>query len=208
MVDSSAAGGAVWWTEPATLHDTARSEVDVAMGKVIPNGIERTFGREEIIVSKTDLNGKITYANSVFLSVSGYSNSEIIGLPHSCIRHPAMPRCVFKLLWDSIERGEEIFAFVNNLAKTGENYWVLAHVTPSFDGAGRVVGYHSNRRSPDRSALNVIEPLYAALLDAERGHFSKQDAIAASTALLNRRLAEMGLSYEAFVFTLCDEAVQ
>ena len=78
--------------------------------EVAPSGRESPFGEDEIIVSKTDLKGRITYANDVFLRVSAYSLNEVVGAPHSIIRHPEMPRCVFKLFWDTIAAGKEIFA--------------------------------------------------------------------------------------------------
>jgi len=127
-------------------------------------GKERTFPESEIIVSKTDVQGRITYVNDVFLSVSGYLEDEVIGKPHNVIRHPDMPRCVFKLLWDKIQAGQEIFAYVNNRAKNGDNYWVFAHITPSFDASHKIIGFHSNRRSPRREALAKVTPLYAQLL--------------------------------------------
>jgi PAS domain S-box-containing protein len=77
---------------------------------VTPSGVERTFGEDEIIVSKTDVKGRITYANQVFLRVAGYTERELLGQPHNIIRHPDMPRCVFKLLWDTLEAKREIFA--------------------------------------------------------------------------------------------------
>ncbi len=87
---------------------------------VRPTGRERTFHEDEIIVSKTDLKGVITYANQVFVRVAGYSEQELLGQPHNLIRHPDMPKCVFKLLWDTISQGNEIF--VNG----GEKVWRLA----------------------------------------------------------------------------------
>ncbi|MBT3307547.1 MAG: PAS domain S-box protein [Alphaproteobacteria bacterium] len=77
-------------------------------------GVERFFEDDEIIVSKTDLKGRVTYANRVFLRLAGYTEQEVLGQPHSIIRHPEMPRCVFKLLWDTLEDGKEIFAYVIN----------------------------------------------------------------------------------------------
>ena len=74
-------------------------------------GVERTFPEDEFIVSKTDTKGRITYANDVFLKISGFTEDEIVGQPHSIIRNPEMPRCVFKLLWDTIGSGNEIFAY-------------------------------------------------------------------------------------------------
>lgn len=170
--------------------------------RIAATGKEVTFGAEEIIVSKTDLTGRITYANDVFLRVAGYAEDEVLGQPHNFIRHPDMPRCVFKLLWDSIQSGREIFAYVVNLTKSGDEYWVFAHVTPSLDASGRVVGFHSNRRCPDRAQIARIRPLYAALVDEERRHPRKVDAVEASRQLLERTISETHRSYDEFVFSL------
>lgn len=169
---------------------------------VRPTGAERFFGEDEIIVTKTDTKGHITYVNEVFVRVSGYSEQESLGAPHSLIRHPDMPRCVFKLLWDTIEDGREIFAYVLNLAKDGAHYWVFAHVTPTFDAAGRIVAYHSNRRSPAIDAVRQVDGIYKALLAEERLHSRPADAMAASAALLGRSLGDMGLSYDEFIWSL------
>ena len=167
-----------------------------------PTGVERTFHDDEIIVSKTDPRGRITYVNDVFLRVSAYPEDELLGQPHSIIRHPDMPRGVFKLLWDTIPTGRELFAYIVNLAGDGAHYWVLAHVTPTFDAGGAVVGYHSNRRTASRSALDRIEPLYAELLREERAHANPVQAVQASSALLAKRLEELGQTYEEFVWSL------
>lgn len=173
--------------------------------RVKPTGREISFAEDEIIVSKTDLKGRITYTNSVFLRVAGYTEDELIGAPHSIIRHPDMPRCVFHLLWETIRRGEEIFAYVVNLAKSGDAYWVFAHVTPSFDESGRLVGYHSNRRVPHADAVAKVRPMYAALLAEERRQSSAAAALQASTALLQRTLADAGIDYSQFVFGLSSQ---
>lgn len=167
-----------------------------------PTGVERFFGDEEIIVSKTDLKGIITYANQVFLRVSGYEEEQLLGRPHNIIRHPDMPRCVFKLLWDTLARREEVFAYVVNLAHNGDHYWVFAHVTPSIDRRGDVVGYHSSRRVPQRDAVAKARALYAALLEEERRHGDRRAGMAAGEQLLTRQLAQAGMPYEEFVFTL------
>jgi len=133
-----------------------------------PSGHERSFAEEEIIVSKTDLKGRITYANQVFARVAGYRVDELLGQPHSIVRHPDMPRCVFKLLWDTIEAKQEIFAYVLNMAKNGDHYWVFANVTPTLDRTGNIIGYHSNRRKPDRDKIEKVVPLYQALLAEEK----------------------------------------
>ncbi|MBK8233341.1 MAG: PAS domain S-box protein [Candidatus Eisenbacteria bacterium] len=167
-----------------------------------PTGIESFFENDEIIVSKTDLTGKITYANRVFVRVSGYTEEELIGAPHSILRHPDMPRCVFQLLWDTIQSGKEIFAYVVNMSKSGNHYWVHAHVTPTFGPKGEIVGYHSNRRVPTRASLEKIIPIYRALLAEEAKYTDKQEGIRASTALLVKALESQGVEYEEFVWTL------
>ena len=175
------------------------------MQRPTPVDRERPFGAQEIIVSKTDPAGKITYANDVFCKVGAYTVEELIGKPHSILRHPDMPRAVFRLLWERIKSGEEIFAYVKNLAKTGEYYWVFAHVTPSFGPDRQITGYHSNRRAPHRSALNQIEPIYRALLQEEGRHADRKAGMDASYAMLNEHLAKAGKSYDEFVFSITPE---
>ncbi|MGE5515676.1 MAG: PAS domain-containing protein [Bacteroidota bacterium] len=165
-------------------------------------GVERKFPDDEIIVSKTDPTGRLTYVNDVFLTVSGYAEHEVVGQPHSIIRHPEMPRAVFKLLWDAITAGREVFAYVNNRAKNGDHYWVLAHVTPNVDAAGKLIGYHSNRRAPRAEALAKIKPLYRTLLDTERKAADRKVGLDASFRQLNDILDREGKSYGEFVFGL------
>ncbi len=169
-------------------------------------GREVKFGEDEIIVSKTDVKGRITYANEVFLRVAGYTEDEVLGKPHNLIRHPDMPRCVFKLLWDTIAAGKEIFAYVINLAKNGDHYWVFAHVTPTFNDAGAIVGYHSNRRVPDRAVLTTIKSLYQSLLNEERRHRNPKDQMAASMPVILDLLKSKEMSYEELIFSLRNSA--
>lgn len=166
-------------------------------------GVERFFDDNDIIVSKTDLKGRITYANKIFFNVSGYREKDVIGQPHSMIRHPAMPRCIFKLLWDGLNAGQEIFAYVNNRAKNGDHYWVYAHVTPSWDQIGNVVGYHSNRRVPDRAILDKeIIPLYDDLKKLEKSHANSKQGMYAGLDQVNALLAKMGIGYDEFMATI------
>lgn len=165
-------------------------------------GVERTFGKNEVIVSKTDTKGIITYGNEVFLRMAGYSLEEILGKPHNIIRHPDMPKVVFKLLWDRIKSGKEVFAYVVNRSRNGDHYWVFAHVTPSFDAQKNIVGAHSNRRCPEPNAIKIIEPIYKLLREEEAKHSMAKDGINASFALLSSVLAGKGVSYDEFVFAL------
>ncbi len=171
--------------------------------KVTPTGVERFFDEDEIIVSKTDLKGRITYANDVFLKIAGFSEKEIMHQPHSIIRHPDMPRCVFKLLWDTISSGKEIFAYVINMSKNGDHYWVFAHVTPTYDTSGNIVSYHSSRRVPKRDVVeNVIIPLYSSLLEEEGKYKNRKDGMNASLQMVLNLLKEKEITYDEFIFSL------
>ena len=169
---------------------------------VVPTQVERFFPEDEIIVSKTDLKGHITYANDTFLTIAGFTEEELLGKPHSIIRHPDMPRCVFKLLWDVIQSRREIFAYVENMAKNGDYYWVFAHVTPTLDDSGRIIGYHSNRRVPERSQVELFTQVYRQLLDEERRHPDWRSGMEAAGKMLVDMIAAKGMEYEEFVFSV------
>lgn len=165
--------------------------------------VERTFHPDEIIVSKTDLKGNLTYGNRTFFRLSGYSEKQCIGSQHNIIRHPKMPRCVFKLLWDTLQSGKELFAYVNNRSINGDNYWVFAHVTPSFDSSGNTIGYHSNRRVPDKQVLSEhIIPLYKKLLDVEKSDSSPKAGIAAGMRVIDDLLNENKVGFNEMMFSL------
>lgn len=170
--------------------------------KPAPTGEEIGFRDDEFIVSKTDTRGIITYANDVFMRVSGYREEELLNQPHNLIRHPDMPGCVFKLAWDTLKSGQEIFAYVINLAKNGGHYWVFAHMTPSFDASGGCIGYHSNRRVPAPDALPKVRKLYSQLLAEEQRHRERAKAVGASYDLLREILRHQGVDYRTFVFGL------
>lgn len=173
------------------------------MAARLPTHVEVFFDDADIIVSKTDLKGRITYANKVFCDIAGYTTAELMGQPHSILRHPDMPRCVFKLLWDTLEKGQEVFAYVKNMTKAGDHYWVFAHVTPSFDANKQIIGYHSNRRVPERRVVeNAIAPLYAQLLAEERRHANGKESLAHGFQFLTDFVRSKGMSYDELVFSL------
>lgn len=177
----------------------------MASGKqaVIPTGKERFFQEDEVIVSKTDLKGRLTYVNKIFMSISDYREQELLGQPHNMIRHPDMPRSVFKILWDNIVSGREIFAYVINMGKNGDHYWVLAHVTPSFDRDGKIVGYHSNRRVPNRNTLtSTIMPLYQRILSEENRYQNAKDGMKKGFDMFQDIIREKGTEYDRLIFSL------
>ena len=127
---------------------------------------EIILNKKDFIVSRTDLKGYIIYANDYFIEISAYSKDELMGVNHNIIRHPDMPKLIFKVLWDRIKAGEKVFAFIKNLRKDGKFYWVLAEVEPARKG-GEITGYYSFRVRAPRFALKEISKVYKQLLDAE-----------------------------------------
>lgn len=179
----------------------------MSKAKIIPVDQELTFSPDEIIVTKTDKTGRIMYANDVFCRLAEMKTSEVVGQPHSIIRHPDMPRAIFKLLWDSIGAGREIFALVKNMSATGKYYWVVAHVTPTRDSSGNILGYHSNRRSPQKSSVAEIVPLYRELQAEELKHSDRRAGLEASFKLLQSKLQTAGKSYDEFIWGVGESSV-
>ena len=156
--------------------------------------MELVMKEDDFIVSKTDLKGRITYANKIFMQMAEYSEEELLGKPHNIIRHKEMPRVVFKLLWDRIQNNEEVFAYVINKSAKGNYYWVYANVTASCDKNGKIIGYYSVRRKPNPKALEIIKPLYKKMLEAEA-----RGGIQASKKILDDLLFEEGVSYDELI---------
>jgi len=153
--------------------------------------------QEDFIVSKTDPKGRLTYVNQIFMEMAGYSEEELLGKPHNIVRHPEMPKAVFKLLWKMVQNKEEIFAFVINKTKNGDAYWVYANVTASLNKQGQIIGYYSVRRKPNADALKLIQPLYKKMLQAE-----KSGGVEAGTKLLLDLLKEKGVDYNEFIISI------
>lgn len=131
---------------------------------------EFAFPRGETLVSTTDLQGRILYCNSAFISVSGYERDELMGQPHNMIRHPDMPAEAFRDMWETIQAGLPWSALVKNRRKDGDHYWVQANVTPLLDEQGRPNGFMSVRTEPERHEVEAAERLYARMREqGERG---------------------------------------
>lgn len=163
--------------------------------KITPINREKTFAKNVLLVTKTDLKGNITYANRAFMDIVGMGENTLVGSPHNIIRHPDMPKVIFKYLWSYLQDGHEIHAYVKNLCADGSYYWVMANVTPSYLN-GKVVGYHSSRRAPTKEAIAIIKPLYEKLLMAE-----KSGGINSSEKTMNDLLQEKGVSYDEFILS-------
>lgn len=167
------------------------------MARPTPRNNEKRLSANDFIVSKTDIKSRIIYGNKIFIKISGYDESELLGQPHSILRHPDMPKAIFKLFWDRINAKKEIFAYVKNICKDGSFYWVLANVTVTLDTNGAVLDLHSVRRKPSAKSMQVIPDLYAKLLAEE-----KRSGMDASAKMLNKILDDKGVSYDDFIFDL------
>lgn len=170
--------------------------------KITPNNNRRDLGDNDFIVSKTDIKGRITYANRIFMDIAGFPESELLGIQHNIIRHPDMPRGVFKFMWDTIKAGDEFFGFAKNLCADGGYYWVFANITPDYDKSGKLKGYYSVRRKPPQSALDVLIPVYKEMIAIEK-RSSVKDAPANSIAYLVDVVTQSGAnSYNSLVLSL------
>ena len=158
------------------------------MAKPTPIDEEIPLDPKRYIVSETDEKGKITFCNDYFIEVCGYDKEELIGKPHSVIRHPDMPKVIFKLLWETISQGKNINAVIKNLAKDGRYYWIFTEFESRRDtDTGEIIGYTASRKSISKFVIEVITKLYRELLEVE-----KNEGIEASEKYLNDFLKEKG----------------
>jgi aerotaxis receptor len=119
------------------------------------------------VISKTDLKGIITYVNTPFCKLTGYSKEELIGKPHNIIRHPDMPKSIFKQLWNTIEKGEKFRGFIKGKRKDGKYFWVEVFIEPIYDENGVKVGYISMRKAVSDSDKEKYEQLYKEMKEKE-----------------------------------------
>ncbi len=168
---------------------------------ISPSSREIKMADGEFIVSKTDTKGRITYCNRTFMQIAGYSERQLLNIQHNIVRHPDMPRGVFRFLWQTLEQGKEFFGYVKNMTADGSYYWVFANVTPDYDREGQLKGYYSVRRKPSTSAIATVEPIYREMIAIEQRAGSK-DGPDESLRYLQQTLDGLGTSYEEFVLSL------
>ncbi len=155
----------------------------------------------QLVISKSDLNGKITYCNHEFIKLSGYSENELIGQPHNIMRHPDMPAGLFHLMWQTLKQKQEFNGFIKNRCKNGDHYWVFANITPVYDLNGKLTGYTSACRKPNPAASTLFGMYYEQMLETEQGDHS-DSTLKQSLNQLTEQLDAMGDNYEASVFKL------
>jgi aerotaxis receptor len=142
-----------------------------AKPNVEPLDIEATFEEEGLearsLITRTDLHGIITFASKAYRAMTKYSKEELIGKPHSIVRHPDMPVSAFKQMWDTIKANKVWEGYVKNLRKDGKYYWVIVRIEPIFDEDGKKIGYVGLRRESEREIITQIEQQYKEMLANE-----------------------------------------
>lgn len=150
------------------------------MIKPIPIDEEIILEPNKYIVSSTDLKGIITDVNDYFVEISGYQRDELIGKPHNIIRHPDMPKVVFKLMWERLKSGHDILALVKNLAKDGRYYWIFTTFEPLKNADNQVIGYTAHRKLASKHTIETVADIYKKVLEVE-----KREGMEASEKFLN-----------------------
>lgn len=168
-----------------------------------PTPIDREvqWDKTKTLISETDVKGTITNVNDVFCAVAHYSASELIGQPHNLIRHPDMPKLIFKLLWDNLKVGNNFVGVIKNLAKTGEYYWVVTDFEMRRDAMGNITHYIGRRKSvPEAAINNYLAPFYDSLLKME-----KIGGVELSSRFFKNYLTKQGKDYIDFVISIMSE---
>jgi len=163
------------------------------MQRPTPTDVEREVTSVDMIVSKGDAQGNITYTNPIFMKISGYTQGELLDKPHSILRHPDMPKTIFKYLWDNIQNGKDVVAYVKNLCKDGSFYWVIATVKVAKNPDGSFRNYMSTRKAITPNAKETISQLYKTMVEAEQN-----GGMEASAKVLEEFLEANGESFETF----------
>jgi len=149
------------------------------------------------IMSKTDKRGVIEYANDYFMEVSGYEEYELMGQSHNIIRHPDMPKVIFKELWRRLKNGENIYAIVKNKAKDGRYYWVLTSFETKYDADGNIVSHYAKRKAVPSQAIFHIEKVYKTLRAIE-----KNQSLEVAEKYFKGMLEEKHMNYDQFILSI------
>ena len=162
----------------------------------VPKNREIKLNPYKTILSKTDNKGIIEYANDYFMEISGYKEWELMGQPHNILRHPDMPKLIFKLLWHRLNKAQPIYAIVKNLAKDGSYYWVIADFKTKIDSNGTIKHYARRKAIPEETKQKVSE-LYQKILEIE-----KVAGLEATEAYFKGLIEEAGLNYDQYILNL------
>ncbi len=171
------------------------------MNRIIrPEPVDREIVLDptKVIMSKTNAKGIVMYANEYFMEICGYLEYELMGQQHNCIRHPDMPRIIYKILWQRLAKGENIHALVKNLTKDGRYYWVLTNFETKFDEDGYIKAHYSRRKAAPIEAVKKIEKIYKVLVSLE----ANDKTMMLSENYLMGMLEENNITYDDFILDL------
>ncbi|WGV98536.1 PAS domain S-box protein [Vibrio sp. YMD68] len=160
---------------------------------------------DEVIVSKTDTQGRIVYANRVFMQISNYTEEKLLGQHHNIIRHSDMPRGVFHGLWHTLKAGNEFFGFVKNSTSDGNYYWVFANITPDYN-SGELAGYYSVRRKAPNEAIELIQSIYTKMKGIEQTEDKKNGPALSWKTMVDDILSETNMTYSEYVISLYNKS--
>ncbi len=155
---------------------------------------------DDLIVTKADLKGNIIYCNDTFLIYSNLHEEQVLGQPHSMVRHPDMPRTIFRLLWETVNSHNEFIGFIKNRCSDGRFYWSFAIITPSFDAENQLIGYLSVRRCPRRESVEYFANLYREMRQIEEQATDAEEGIGQSLDHLHSHIGS-DRSYHEYVFS-------
>ena len=155
---------------------------------------EIIFSKKKFIVSKTDIEGNILFVNQSFCDITGYEYDELIGEPHSVVRHPDMPKAIFYMIWKSLLAGMEISAIIKNVAKSGKYYWVIADFSMQRNNHGKLETFTSFKRYAPAYVSDSIQELYDAMNYSER-----KRGLEGSLGYLETFLEEKELNYNEYL---------
>ena len=149
---------------------------------------------QQVIVSRTNTQGDIVYCNSTFLDVNGFKSSEVINRPHSIVRHPDMPKSIFKIIWSIISQGLPIQAVIKNKTNDGYYYWTLMTIKPQRDRDNKIISYVAYGKQAPNIVIKKIEPLYRVMKEIE-----ERDDIDAALEYLESYLKEKNMTYAQYI---------
>lgn len=134
------------------------------MSKVIPIDEEYHFN-DSVIISQTDLLGRISFANRKFCEVSGYTIDELVGASHNIIQHPQMPKAVFEKLWNTISAGHAWNGLIKNMRKDGRYYWVDTEILPIEDEDQKIIGFIASRKAASKKNIEENKMAYKKMYE-------------------------------------------
>lgn len=179
------------------INDDKLSKRKARLPKPTPVDREIIFNNNLVLLSITDLKGVIEYCNDDFVEISGYEEYELAGSAHNIIRHPDMPRVIFKLMWSRIQKKQNVVALIKNMSKTGRYYWVYTDFVVKEDKQGNITGYKAYRKAAPRKAIETIVPIYKKLKEIEDAK-----GIEVAEKFLHGYLDGKGTHYDRFIESL------